>query len=76
MLASYEDERKREWRMLLGVENQIQVSPTAPSWAGPIAGRLLSCVPASGDDLRVLLNQIGIDSVEEVLAGHTHADAL
>jgi len=60
ILAAYGEERRREWRQLLGFDGH----PTpagAERWVAARAERLLRAVPASGADLRQLLAQVGIE---------------
>lgn len=57
LLDRYETTRRAEWRRLLSGE--IQAGPAAGPWVREHAQRLLPCLPASGDDLAVLMNQIG-----------------
>lgn len=59
-LRDYEEEALMEWRQLLGLEGQLEVSDNAADWVKKYARRIPSCVPASGRDLEILLNRIGI----------------
>lgn len=60
LLRYYHEEREREWKMLLGVQDRLQTLPGAPDWARRIGPRLVSSLPASGRDLNVLLGQAGL----------------
>lgn len=60
LLEAYDAERQREWRVLLGLDGAPEARSGAPEWAKDLAGRLLPCVPASGEDLACLLGQIGL----------------
>jgi 2-polyprenyl-6-methoxyphenol hydroxylase-like FAD-dependent oxidoreductase len=60
LLAGYATERREEWSMLLGLTGGLQLTGAAPDWARTLAPRLLPCIPASGEDLRRLLEPIGL----------------
>jgi 2-polyprenyl-6-methoxyphenol hydroxylase-like FAD-dependent oxidoreductase len=60
LLDYYNEERQREWKMLLGVQDRVRRARDAPEWTGPLAARLVSTLPASGRDLNVLLEQVGL----------------
>jgi len=59
-LAGYAEQRRAEWSQLLGLAGGPQATGAAPEWARELAPRLLPCIPASGEDLRKLLEQIGL----------------
>jgi 2-polyprenyl-6-methoxyphenol hydroxylase-like FAD-dependent oxidoreductase len=59
-LDAYRDERRAEWDSLLLTGRQIAAGPESPDWARDNAARLLPCVPASGDDLASLLQQVDL----------------
>lgn len=61
LLAAYGAERRRAWRNLLGLEPRAADVHTADDWVGTRVERLLATVPASGDDVRRLLAQVGIE---------------
>lgn len=61
LALTYDRERRAEWRSLLGLEGCLKLAPGGEAWVGERASRLLTCVPASGRDLRVLLGQIGLE---------------
>ena len=52
--------REREWHKLLGFNVQIDLLPNAPSWLTEHARRIVPALPASGQDLRSLLKQLGL----------------
>jgi 2-polyprenyl-6-methoxyphenol hydroxylase-like FAD-dependent oxidoreductase len=52
--------REREWHKLLGFNVQIDTLPNAPSWLAEHARRIVPALPASGQDLRSLLKQLGL----------------
>jgi hypothetical protein len=59
-LEGYQTERAAEWRSLLEIDGHPAPAGDAPRWAAGRAGRILSCIPASGGDLGQLLRQIGL----------------
>lgn len=59
-LDTYEKTWRSEWRRLFGAHGHPTPTTAAGSWARHHARRILSCVPASGDDLDALLRQIGL----------------
>ena len=60
LLRYYNEERAREWKMLLGVKDRLRTRPGAPPWARDLGTRLVSALPATGRDLNALLAQIGL----------------
>ena len=52
--------REREWHRLLGLNVQFDVLPHAPSWLAEQARRIVPALPASGQDLHALLEQLGL----------------
>ncbi len=59
-LASYDEERRTEWGRLLGTENAYTAGDGASDWVRKHIDTIPSCIPASGEDLDLLLGQIGI----------------
>jgi 2-polyprenyl-6-methoxyphenol hydroxylase-like FAD-dependent oxidoreductase len=59
-LEAYDRDWMTEWRKLLGISADVQPSAGASSWARDHASKILPCVPASGDDMASLLEQIGL----------------
>lgn len=60
VLRDYDRERREEWKRLLGLDGGLHPLPGAPKWSKALAGRLLSSLPATGDDLGRLLEQVGL----------------
>ena len=60
LLRYYNEERSREWKMLLGITNRLRMRPETPKWAQRLALRLVPSLPASGRDLNALLGQVGL----------------
>jgi 2-polyprenyl-6-methoxyphenol hydroxylase-like FAD-dependent oxidoreductase len=58
LLERYDRERLREWRILLGLEGRGRPASPAAVRAGATEARLVSCLPATGRDLELLLQQL------------------
>jgi len=48
------------WEQLLGAGTMVRPRPDAGPWVRQNAARILACMPASGEDLAPLLEQIGL----------------
>jgi 2-polyprenyl-6-methoxyphenol hydroxylase-like FAD-dependent oxidoreductase len=59
-LRQYGVEREREWHKLLGLNVRFDLLPHAAPWLATHARRLLPHLPASGKDLTLLLEQLGL----------------
>ncbi|MHC5063941.1 MAG: FAD-dependent oxidoreductase [Planctomycetota bacterium] len=59
-LESYGEERRAEWRKLLGIEARIEPLEYVPPWLANKTDALLASMPASGKDLTVLSKQLGL----------------
>jgi 2-polyprenyl-6-methoxyphenol hydroxylase-like FAD-dependent oxidoreductase len=59
LLDRYEATHRTEWSRLLGGE--AQAGAAAGPWVREHAQRLLPCLPASGDDLALLMGQLGLE---------------
>jgi 2-polyprenyl-6-methoxyphenol hydroxylase-like FAD-dependent oxidoreductase len=60
LLAEYNIDSRNQWQQLLGVEGAVTTTNRATPWAREHGSRILACVPASGEDLCQLLDQIGL----------------
>lgn len=60
-LESYDAERLAEWRSLLSIDPRLKPLSSASDWVRERAARILPCVPASGEPLKRLLAQIGLE---------------
>lgn len=60
LFADYDHQRRTEWEMLLGLDHAPGVAAGAAGWVEGHAGRLLPCIPASGEDLALLARRIGL----------------
>jgi 2-polyprenyl-6-methoxyphenol hydroxylase-like FAD-dependent oxidoreductase len=59
-LEQYGAERQREWHKLLGFHVKYELLPRAPAWLTSYARKLAPVLPASGGELRVLLERLGL----------------
>ena len=48
------------WQWLLGASRAVRALPGADPWVGQNGERILTCIPASGEDVEPLLKQIGL----------------
>jgi 2-polyprenyl-6-methoxyphenol hydroxylase-like FAD-dependent oxidoreductase len=60
LLRYYNEERTREWKMLLGLKNRLHAGPRTPAWARELGQRLVAALPGAGQDLNALLRQVGL----------------
>ncbi|HET9209030.1 MAG TPA: FAD-dependent monooxygenase [Thermoanaerobaculia bacterium] len=60
LLESYDATHRHEWRQLLGARGKPEPGPSTDPWVRKHAARILPCVPGSGDDLILLLRQLGL----------------
>src|SRR5262245_24495975 len=58
LLQEFATETQEAWQWLLGADQTVRPLPGADPWVRQNAARLLACIPASGDDLEPLLEQI------------------
>jgi putative polyketide hydroxylase len=62
LLESYSTEHLDRWRFLLGLAAPLEARNGTEEWIARRATRILSSTPATGQDLRRLLAQIGLRS--------------
>lgn len=62
LLKEYNSERLNEWRYLLGLEGGLKADNQTDPWIRKHSTSLLQCIPASGDDLAMLAEQIGLQA--------------
>jgi 2-polyprenyl-6-methoxyphenol hydroxylase and related FAD-dependent oxidoreductases len=60
LLQQFATETHEAWQSLLGSSWAVRALPKADPWVQKNAARILACIPASGDDLEPLLEQIGL----------------
>jgi 2-polyprenyl-6-methoxyphenol hydroxylase-like FAD-dependent oxidoreductase len=63
LLQEFASETIEAWRWLLGDGSSVRALPGADPWVHKTGARILACIPASGEDLEPLLNQIGLTAV-------------
>jgi 2-polyprenyl-6-methoxyphenol hydroxylase-like FAD-dependent oxidoreductase len=61
ILQAYEDTCQEQWRRLLGISARPQSGPHTDRWVHQHSARLVSCLPATGNELKLLLNQLELD---------------
>jgi len=59
-LDAYRAEREAEWDFLLGVHRDLRPAPGVDSRLAVLAAEIPSMLPASGADLRVMLDDLGL----------------
>lgn len=60
LVDSYNEERFQEWGRLLGLEGKLACAEDTDDWMKKHSLDILSSLPASGDNLTMLLAQIGM----------------
>ena len=60
LLQAYDTQQLAEWRRLLGLAGGPQVSEKTNEWVQQHRGRIVSSIPASGNDLVLLLKSLGL----------------
>jgi 2-polyprenyl-6-methoxyphenol hydroxylase-like FAD-dependent oxidoreductase len=60
LLQEFATETHDAWQWLLGAGRAVGVPPGADTWIRQTGARIIDCIPASGDDLEPLLDQIGL----------------
>jgi 2-polyprenyl-6-methoxyphenol hydroxylase-like FAD-dependent oxidoreductase len=49
-----------QWRLLHGLSGGLKAGPGTDPWVASISGRLLSCLPAHGEELGKMAEQVGL----------------
>ncbi len=60
LLTSYGIERREQWEFLLGLRGRLRPTPSAPLVVARNASRLLPCLPATGDEMALYADQLGL----------------
>jgi 3-(3-hydroxy-phenyl)propionate hydroxylase len=60
LLQEFATEMYGSWQRLLGAGREVRALPGADPWVREARARIITCIPASGDDLEPLLRQIGL----------------
>ncbi len=63
ILEEFATETRLAWQRLLGVGPEVRALPGADPWVREMRARIVACIPASGGDLEMLLQQIGLTAV-------------
>jgi hypothetical protein len=61
LLDEYSRTWTRTWRSLMGLDGALRPREGASDFVRRNAARILSCTPASGNDLPRLLEQVGLE---------------
>jgi 2-polyprenyl-6-methoxyphenol hydroxylase-like FAD-dependent oxidoreductase len=67
LLQEFATETHETWQKLLGTGQAAHALPGADPWVQQNAARIGACIPASGDDLHTLLEQVGLTAAPAVL---------
>jgi 2-polyprenyl-6-methoxyphenol hydroxylase-like FAD-dependent oxidoreductase len=65
LLEEFATETHEAWQWLLGAGREVRALPGADPWVRQTRARILACIPASGDDLEPLLEQIGLTAAPQ-----------
>jgi 2-polyprenyl-6-methoxyphenol hydroxylase-like FAD-dependent oxidoreductase len=60
LLEDFATETHAAWQRLLGAGGEVRALPGADPWVREARARIVACIPASGDDVEPLLQQIGL----------------
>jgi 2-polyprenyl-6-methoxyphenol hydroxylase-like FAD-dependent oxidoreductase len=60
LLEQFATETHETWKRLLDADRAVRALPAADPWVRQNGARILACMPASGDELEPLLQQIGL----------------
>jgi 2-polyprenyl-6-methoxyphenol hydroxylase-like FAD-dependent oxidoreductase len=61
-LEAYSRDYRGAWQKLLGLTGELSTRQQAGPWVQQRSARIPPCIPASGDELARLLNQVGLES--------------
>jgi len=61
LLESYHNAHRNKWEKLLGLKGAPSAKTPANPWAKDHWAKILSCIPATGEDLTHLAGQLGLD---------------
>jgi 2-polyprenyl-6-methoxyphenol hydroxylase-like FAD-dependent oxidoreductase len=60
LLQEFAGATHEAWERILGARRSVRARPGADAWIRQAATRIVDCIPASGEDLETLLQQIGL----------------
>jgi len=72
LLQRFATETHEAWQWLLGDGEKVGALPAADPWVRQRRERILACIPASGEDLEPLLEQIGLTAAARGRPIDTH----
>jgi 2-polyprenyl-6-methoxyphenol hydroxylase-like FAD-dependent oxidoreductase len=61
LLGTYEKDCRAQWQRLLGLDGGLKARADTTAWVRERVGRILSCLPGSGNELRRLAGQLRLD---------------
>jgi 2-polyprenyl-6-methoxyphenol hydroxylase-like FAD-dependent oxidoreductase len=61
LLETYDVEHQMEWEQLLGWKGGLQANSATDAWIRQRSVRIPGCIPASGEELTLLLHQLGLE---------------
>ena len=61
LLEIYDVEHQMEWEQLLGWKGGLQANSATDAWIRQRSVRIPGCIPASGEELTLLLHQLGLE---------------
>jgi 2-polyprenyl-6-methoxyphenol hydroxylase-like FAD-dependent oxidoreductase len=61
LLENYQKNQRQDWEQLLGAKGGLKATPAAEAWVKTHCAQILPCLPASGEDLRNVLTQLGLE---------------
>jgi 2-polyprenyl-6-methoxyphenol hydroxylase-like FAD-dependent oxidoreductase len=61
LLQDYDRQWQAEWGRLMGLSGGLKPRSNTGDWVRRRLGRLLPCLPGSGEDLAYLANQLALD---------------
>ncbi len=61
LLEAYHRDYRTEWEHLLGLKGDPKAGAATGPWVRERRGKALSCLPASGSELGLLLRQLGLE---------------
>jgi 2-polyprenyl-6-methoxyphenol hydroxylase-like FAD-dependent oxidoreductase len=68
LLDSYERAAREQWQLLLGMNGVLRAKDDADPWIKQHYARLPPCLPASGEPLKHLLDQLGLETGDLTLS--------
>jgi NADPH-dependent dioxygenase len=60
LLGEYNDRQRMAWRALMNLDDDLRPTTAATEWVQGRAVRILSSIPATGENLSTLLAQVGL----------------